>query len=117
MPTHCLQGMPGELQGEQDQDEQGCWGWVMAWHVSHRLGSTLGTGDALSPLLLLGMQLLAPQHERPSSGALGRGCQGLIGAMGLALPGWHFGELCHPLAMPSLEAGRNKAKGPFPSHL
>lgn len=39
-----------------------------------------------------------------------------MGAMGLALPGGHFGELCHPLAMPSLEGGRNKAKGLFPSH-
>lgn len=39
-----------------------------------------------------------------------------MGAMGLALPGGHFGELCHALTMPSLEGGRNKAKGLFPSH-
>ena len=40
-----------------------------------------------------------------------------MGATGPALPERHFGELYHPLAMPSLEGGRNKAKSPFPGHL
>lgn len=29
-PTHHVRGMPGELPGEQDQGERGCWGRVMA---------------------------------------------------------------------------------------
>lgn len=82
-------------------------GWGVLW-----------APDMLSPLCCCwGTQLLAPPRERPVRGALGRGCRVLMGATVLALPEWHFEGICHPLTMPGLEGGRNKAKGLFPRHL
>lgn len=100
-PNSCLQGVLGaEGQGEQDAGDGTC---PTGWECSGCSLPSAAVGDAAP----------AP-HE-----FVGRGALGCVGVVGSALLGWWFwsAELCHHLSMCILERDRNKAKGPFFSHL